>query len=459
MIINVLNDSFEKIAETDDYVSLMWCKRYNDFGGLDLEVPATIENLQLFKKGYYITRNDDDAIFRITNIELSTNDADSENTLVIGGADCLSILNQRINTDVSYKNDTQILNVFEGSAENYIRELIDNNFISPVNLNRKVSNLVLGNNNGFLEVVKKAKDFDVVGEEVLLVSKANYFGCKISFINKNLVFNLYKGANRSVDQDINPPIVFSPEYDNLISSKYAVDESDVKNAIIPYLGNDDTSDKHQNGWDILSDEITNNKTGLNRYEIKVDIKDVFDNLENKVISSFDEGFKTIINNNLTNAKTKVSFEGEVDSNSYKYKIDWNLGDVVTVENEFGVKANARIIEIVETWNEEDYTLEPIFEFEEIEEVDWSIPALATETGFMLATERGLAITPEEAVSIPNTSIKVSELDVVEDVGNDCCMPIVSNGETKRITMGLIKDKVRPTFYINENSELVVRYND
>lgn len=456
MIINLLNDNFEKILETDDYISLMWCKRYNDVGGLDLELIATIENLQLFKKNYFITRDDDEAIFRINNIELSTNE-DGVNTLLIGGEDCLNILNQRINVDVSYTENDKVQNTFEGTAENYIRDLIIKNVINPDILNRKINNLILGDFKGFTEAVKIQKDFVALGEEIILVSKANYLGCKMSYLNNTFVFDLYKGADRSIDQNINAPVVFSPEYDNLVSSKYTVDASEVKNSVIPYVSGDETSNKYKIEWNTLTDEITNDKFGLNRYETKIDIKSVFDDLEDKTIASFDEGLKTVINKELIHTKPKVSFEGAVDNNNYQYKVDYELGDVVSVENEFGVKANARIVEIIETYNQEGYYLEPVFEYEEIEEVDFSIPALMTTAAMPMATESGLLMAPEQANTVSGKSIKVSELEVASDVSDGCCLPIVSGNETKRVEVGTLKNAIRGEFYVNDNGELVVRY--
>lgn len=55
------------------------------------------------------------------------------------------------------------------------------------------------------------------------------------------------------------------------------------------------------------------------------------------------------------------FSGEVDTNfQFIYRRDWDLGDMVTIENEYGVKANARIIEVIETDDENGYKIIPTF---------------------------------------------------------------------------------------------------
>ena len=46
---------------------------------------------------------------------------------------------------------------------------------------------------------------------------------------------------------------------------------------------------------------------------------------------------------------------------YKYKEDYNLGDIVNIVNEFGISINARITEIIESQDDNGYTIEPTFE--------------------------------------------------------------------------------------------------
>ena len=46
----------------------------------------------------------------------------------------------------------------------------------------------------------------------------------------------------------------------------------------------------------------------------------------------------------------LSFEGEIDTSNYKYKEDYDVGDIVTVKNQYGITTNARITEVIETWD-------------------------------------------------------------------------------------------------------------
>lgn len=59
----------------------------------------------------------------------------------------------------------------------------------------------------------------------------------------------------------------------------------------------------------------------------------------------------------------TSFNGTVEPNTtFVFKKDYFLGDIVTVENEYGITVEARIVEIVEVSDDNGYYVEPKFEY-------------------------------------------------------------------------------------------------
>ena len=46
--------------------------------------------------------------------------------------------------------------------------------------------------------------------------------------------------------------------------------------------------------------------------------------------------------------------------SHTYGVDYFLGDIVQIENEYGIQASAQITEIIETENESGYSIIPTF---------------------------------------------------------------------------------------------------
>lgn len=62
----------------------------------------------------------------------------------------------------------------------------------------------------------------------------------------------------------------------------------------------------------------------------------------------------------------ISFEGTVDPNiTFEYKKDYFLGDLVRVENEYEISKKARIVEVIETFDVNGYTVQPKFEYMEV----------------------------------------------------------------------------------------------
>lgn len=59
----------------------------------------------------------------------------------------------------------------------------------------------------------------------------------------------------------------------------------------------------------------------------------------------------------------TSFAGTIEPNTtFEYKKDYFLGDMVTVQNEFGISVGARIVEVVEVNDDNGYNVEPKFKY-------------------------------------------------------------------------------------------------
>jgi hypothetical protein len=351
----------------------MWCKRYYDIGAIDLQIEATTENLKLFKRNYFINRDDDDAIYRITNISLDT-ESNHDNSLIIGATECKDILNQRI-----IWNQT----IFSGTAENYIRQIINENIISPVITNRVISNLAMKTANGYVDTIDAQSDYETVAETIISICKNYNYGWKITFENNIFYFDLYKGVDRSDSQSIVNPIKFSPEYDNLSSSKYELDTSEYKNAVL--IGGE--GEGNSQTFASVGDDIA----GLDRYETYVEHSSSSNSGE-ITQDDYIAQLKAKGNEELAKVANVATFDGQVIAESYAYKTDYNLGDVVTVQNEYGITANARIIETIETWDTEGYTLELTFEYDGVEE---DTGFITTQTDDILMTENNMRLQIEE----------------------------------------------------------------
>lgn len=444
MQLNVLNKDLNKIAVIDNFESLIWCKRYNQVGALDLQIAATDENIANLKSGHYLTRDDDDSVFKIEAIEINTADG-KDNSLIVGGHEIKKILQQRVVYETR---------MYDTTVEDVIRNLIETNIINPSNPDRKISNFNLNGKKGLEDRVKLQITYDNVGEKIEALCKTYGYGYKVMLDDKNFYFDLFKGTDRTVSQFNVPQVVFSPSYENVISSKYNLDASEFKNtALVGGEGEGTARVKTEIGM----------ASGLDRYEMFIDAKSISSNADGTTGDSYFQALTEYGKEQLSQNTEITSFEGVVDTSLYEYKKEFDLGDIVTIANEFGIMADARITEVIETWDKEGYTFEPKFEFYEPnlilanEEGASGISGyLYTEAGMTMYTDRNQVLLTEDA---PPTElgVKISNLENTTTLHDGCCLPVVQDKTTKKVSFETLKDYTRATFEIDENGHLIATY--
>ena len=166
--------------------------------------------------------------------------------------------------------------------------------------------------------------------------------------------SLYIGKNRTIGQTDNEAIIFSPEYDTLISSRYATDSKDYCN-IAHVLG------EAGNGGRVEMDVYFTEEepSGLDRREMYVDARD----LQSENISSDAYGASLFSRGAAKLQEKMVSavFDGEAETHiGPQYGRDYFLGDYVSTINEFGVGAAAQITEYIRGYDSKGYSAYPTF---------------------------------------------------------------------------------------------------
>ncbi len=336
MNIYILNYLYMQVGLIDGYKSLIWTKRYNALGDCEICIPASTTNRAMLKLGNYIMRTDDDMVCRIEYIELDT-DEENGDFLIVKGYDCKKILNQRI---IYYQVN------FSGTVEDYIRKLIDGNIINAYD--RSIEKFQLGTRQGYTETIEDQVQLENLGDKVQELCQTYGYGSKVTLdIDQGtFTFDLYKGSERSV--------VFSSEFDNLISSKYVMDKTNYHNSAI-IGGEGEGSSRKRQQYGVYE--------GLKRYEMYVDAKETSSN--GGVIPYYSELMESRAKEELAKYDIVTTFEGEIEPNySYKYNVDYYLGDIVTIKNKYDIEINARITEVIESWDDTGYSIIPTLQYKE-----------------------------------------------------------------------------------------------
>ena len=110
--------------------------------------------------------------------------------------------------------------------------------------------------------------YNNLDEEITSLCEASGLGVCITLNPEaqKLEFEVLEGVDRSANQKDRPPMIFSIDYDNVISREYVSDVSEFKNtAIVAGQGE---------GADRKITLVGNENTGINRYEMFVDARDI-----------------------------------------------------------------------------------------------------------------------------------------------------------------------------------------
>ena len=153
-------------------------------------------------------------------------------------------------------------------------------------------------------------------------------------------------------------VIFSPQFGNLSKSEFTFDYSNYFNYIYT-AGEGEGKDRVVIGYE--SDDVDyRTLCGLNRREYWLDERNCSSNSDHPQSDTY--YFVVLQNKGREKCKELrpvVQYSGEiVDNGMYKYHVDYELGDTVLIENEFGIQATATIIEVTEVEDESGYKIVP-----------------------------------------------------------------------------------------------------
>lgn len=350
------NTDFSIEGLIDEYISCIWRPSYSDVGDFELYLSASTELINLLQINRYLVRFSDieveggittyKKVMIIKKIEI-TSDIENGNYLIITGKELKYLLHQRIiwsQTNLS------------GTAENAIRTLVNQNAIAPSDNKRKLPNLVLGASAGLSDSINKQVTGEYLDVAIIDIAVAYEYGWDMFIYNNQIVFIVYTGLDRSYDQTARPFVVFSNDFENLYNTDYQLDTE--------LYGNCTLIGGEGEGIERTYTTINDSVSGLNRYEVFTDARDLSSNKDSEdeiPQSQYIELLKERGREVLASLAYTEGFSGEVLSNmTFKYGVDFDLGDTVTVINEYGISKNVKVLSAIESEDENGIKLLPQF---------------------------------------------------------------------------------------------------
>lgn len=326
----------------------MWPDKFNGYGSFELWAPITEENSVYFKKGNILWCGGDNAAM----IEIVKSSVNSQGTKTynVKGRTLEMLLTTRVVWGTYNAKDKHVSTI--------MYDIVNQTCVSPSNSKRKIPFLECAEDEQFGSVAT----FQKTGGEVysVLTTLAGSFDLGFNVLfrpkEKKLIFKVVKGVDRTIEQDVNDPVEFSTDLEDLLSSSYYSNDQDKKSVAFVQGEGEGASRKSVVAGD-------NTTAGFARRELYVDARDLqstsMDANGVEVVLSDDEYNSVLLqrgDDKLSEHKVTETFEAQIrvfGDVQYVFGVDYNKGDKVTIrDNQLNVMISARITEVEEDFDDE-----------------------------------------------------------------------------------------------------------
>jgi hypothetical protein len=342
MELYTLDPLYRRQYVIDRFVSLIWTERWQTFGDFQLTIHSTYQSRSLLKPDTWLAMNRSNYVMRVESFEDGV-DGEGNKLLVIKGRSIERILIDRVAKDHA------------GDLTSYPQWTITN---SPAAVGRKIfhdicvtgildtADIIPGIVEGtFMAASTIAEPADSITVDLKPDTVYSAIGTNIlapwdlgmrilrQDSTGQLYFDIYAGSDRTTAQTTLAPVVFAPQLDNLQNTKELTTIDTAKN--VAYVFSPDGFEKvYPVGVDPTTD-------GFERRVLLVDASDITTSTTSDVPTALIQRG----NEQLAASRTFFGFDGEVSQDSqYQYGTDYNLGDVVEVQNTDGVASDMRVTE-------------------------------------------------------------------------------------------------------------------
>lgn len=379
MNIRTLNENLLALDFVSDYKSFLWRECYDAAGDVEVYVPATSNNLSMYRRASFITIMDSKRLMLIEHIDTKRSLTSGKWIIVKGrSAEALfeyrtllkdystddnlpkpdnnlkvkllfeQIFNENVALDEvtvqNMANDDQIPEVWRDEDSLRKRRFIRNVNGVPHDLIRLGSTdaLIPPDDDPFEEDFKMTcSKGDNLYDVFTSYIQSKHIGMRLVWEERNnveaLYLDFYKGVDHTSIDDGDPLsiVIFSNEWDNINDMSFSEDTERYKNVAYADQSLEDA---------ILYSRNEVEPTGVFRKEVRIDLSS--ENIPQDFTDQMPQIYKqyTIKKLNKEYYK-KIKSDGEIDPYGfYQYKLHYNLGDLVEFRDEYGYSGIVRVTE-------------------------------------------------------------------------------------------------------------------
>lgn len=347
MEIRFYTPELNMIGVMEDHTSLLWTRKFHESGSFQLTAPITEYNVKLCQIGNVISIEGANEAAVIECVTIRQNNL--VRVVICVGRMLSSYMDRRL---IRPRFN------FNGTVEDAMRTILSNAYPLPL--------VRLGVRHGFPETIEFQATYKNLLTYMTKLSKGSNIGFRFTpdFTEKTLTFDTYKGVDHSVHQSERVRVVFSEEFQNIGNTKYVADERNYKN--VAYAGGRGEGDNR-----VYVQVGDNTISGLERRETFLNATDI-EQTEGMSGTSYTNALKTRAEQRLSEHGMIINFECTSDPNgNFKYRQDFDLGDIITVEKEsWNLSYDLMVTEVQEVYEHGLAQITPILGTTLPEVIDW-----------------------------------------------------------------------------------------
>lgn len=343
MEVYILDSLWRREHIVDRFESFIWTERFQTMGDFELKLHSTLENRNLFSPGVQLAMNESHRIMQVETVEDHT-DEEGRSILSVKGRSLEKILDSRLargsTADLTVMPKWILTGKPVDIAKQIFRDVCLNGVISTRDI---LLGITEGRGMYAEDTIPEPQDEITYEMDPMTVYSAIVQLCELydfgfrlvrDYDTSQLYFDVYMGSDRTSGQSVLPAVVFSPNLNNLKNTSELTTTAIYRNVamVISPVGTvlaypDDVDPDLVTGWDrevlwVKADDITDTDPLLAQV---------------KMIQRGKE--------ELTKHRRFSVFDGEISQRSeYLYGRDYNLGDLVDLQNVDGVMNVMQVVE-------------------------------------------------------------------------------------------------------------------
>ena len=362
-LITVIDRSFALKAQIDIYTSFLLNRKWQGMGDWQLVLPASAQGADKLKKGNIILLGSDG--HRSGYIEgITSNEGENDTVLTVTGKTLQGLASQRItlpdNDEYNYGYDNvpkltgADITPAAVPAETVLKTYAKRHMAEPDDPKRKFSALEIAKDLKRGKEILWSSRLEALSDVLRSISEYCDTGWEIyvDLKKKKLVFDIVEGVDRSYGQSENSRVIFSRDFDNILSSTYTDSLEGYRN--LAYAGG------AGEGADRTVLKITaedSEPEGWERREVFLDCGSLEVVETDTAMSLSDEALHKL----KEYEKRETLTAAVADTVSFAYLKKWDLGDKVTVVSKAaGVRLDTRITEVSERYESSGIGLDVTF---------------------------------------------------------------------------------------------------